>query len=133
MVKDSRLHLEVVDGHLRLVPQGNLTDRRISQILRAAEVGLQVFSLVVVDLQESRGSEEGALTLLEEGLQQIIAKRKQAILKAQGTESGNHGSLLPKPAMDPAKDKAPRNRPQPVENLDDRPVRLIWSRRGVSP
>ena len=36
MVKDSRLHLEVVDGHLRLVPQGNLTDRRISQILRAA-------------------------------------------------------------------------------------------------
>jgi hypothetical protein len=52
MANDSRFHLQVADGHLRLVPQGDLTERKIRQILRAAEVGLHVFSLVVSDLSQ---------------------------------------------------------------------------------
>jgi len=80
MCNDSRLHLRAADGHLRVMPQGNLTERKIMQILQATEVGLHVFPLVLVDLRASRGSTERALNLLEEGLQRIIAKRKQDLL-----------------------------------------------------
>jgi hypothetical protein len=80
MAKDPRLHLQVADGHLRLMPQGDLTEPKIKQILRAAEVGLRVFPMVVVDLRTSKESTKSAINLLEEGMQRIIAKRKHVLL-----------------------------------------------------
>jgi hypothetical protein len=83
MAKDARLHLQAADGHLRLLPQGDLTEGKIGQILRAAEVALHVFPMVLVDLRASKGSTASALNLLEEGLKRIIAKRKHILFHSQ--------------------------------------------------
>jgi hypothetical protein len=132
MAHDLKLHLQVADGHLRLVSRGNLTDLGIKRILRATEAGLQVFPLVIVDLQESKGIKQNIVTLLEEGLRQLIAQRKQALGKARGEAPGKPTSLLPKPAAGMAKDNGPPNRPNPAGNQDNRPVRLIWNRADIS-
>lgn len=39
----SKLHLQVVDGHLRVVPKGYLTDLRVKRILGATQASLLVF------------------------------------------------------------------------------------------
>lgn len=132
MAHDLKLHLQVADGHLRLVSRGNLTDLGIKRILRATEAGLQVFPLVIVDLQESRGIKQNIVTLLEEGLRQIIAQRKQALGQDRGEAPGKPTSLLPKPAVGMAKDNGPPNRPNSAGNQNNRPVRLIWNRADIS-
>jgi hypothetical protein len=132
MAHDIKLHLQVADGHLRLVPRGNLTDLGIRRILRATEAGLQVFPLVIVDLQESRGIKQDIVTLLQEGLRQVIAQRKQALPKDRGKAPGKPSSLLSEAAVVTAKDNVPPNRPNPAENQDNRLVRLIWSRADIS-
>jgi hypothetical protein len=132
MAHDIKLHLQVADGHLRLVPRGNLTDLGIRRILRATEAGLQVFPLVIVDLQESRGIKQGIVTLLQEGLRQIIAQRKQAFPKDRGKAPGKPSSLLSEAAVATAKDNLAPNRPNPAESQDNRLVRLIWGRTDIS-
>ena len=133
MANDSRLHLQLGDGHLRVVPQGDLTECKIRQILRAAEVGLHVFPLVVVDLLTSRGLTASALNLLEEGLQQIIAKRKEVLLKPQRPNPGNNTSFSSPAAVGPAKDKAPPNQPNRTDILAAPSIRLIINPSGLSP
>lgn len=84
MAIDSKLYLQVDDGRLRLAPRGKLTDRVVKQILGTAQVGFRVFSVVVVDLQEAEEVGEDTLARLEEGLRQIIAAKKQALLVEPG-------------------------------------------------
>jgi hypothetical protein len=84
MASDSKLFLEVGDGGLRLVPRGSLTDGVVRQILTAAQVGFQVFSVVVVDLQEAGEVDEDTLAGLEAGLRQLIAAKKYALLVEPG-------------------------------------------------
>jgi hypothetical protein len=132
MAKDPRLHLQVADGHLRLMPQGDLTEPKIKQILRAAEVGLRVFPLVVVDLRTSKGSTESAINLLEEGLQQIIAKRKHVLLNPQGTDLGNNSACSSNSVVVPARGKGSPRRSKLTDNLAAQPVHLIVSRSDLS-
>ena len=84
MVTDSKLFLQVADGRLQLAPRGTLTDRLVRQILGAAQVGFRVFSVVVVDLQEVEKVGEDTLDRLEEGLRQLIAAKKHALLVEPG-------------------------------------------------
>ncbi len=70
-----RLYLRVMDGHLQIVPWGNLTDSGVDQILGAAQAGLRVFPVIVVDLHDARDLPEDALARLEAGLRQLVAAR----------------------------------------------------------
>jgi hypothetical protein len=84
MATDSKLFLQAADGRLRLAPRGNLTESVVKQILGAAQVGFRVFSVVVVDLQEADEVGADALARLEEGLRQLIAAKKHALLVEPG-------------------------------------------------
>ena len=94
MARGFNLHLQVADGHLRLVSRGNLNDSKIKQILRAAEAGLHVFPVVVIDVQEAKGTMAEVFALLEEGLRKIILQRKQVLLKADCNGPRKKFSLL---------------------------------------
>lgn len=93
-----KIHLQVADGHLRLESQGTLSDLEIRQILRVTEAGLHVFPVVIVDLQKSRETGERALSLLEDGLRQIIAARTQVLLNVKENGPGKRFLLSQKPA-----------------------------------
>lgn len=80
----SKLYLEVAEGQLRVVPKGYLTDLGVKRILGATQAGLRVFPVVVVDLREAGEVSETTLTLLEDGLRQIIAEKKQVLLSEPG-------------------------------------------------
>ena len=125
MANDTRLHLQVAEGPLQLVPQGDLTEGKIRQILRAAEVGLHVFPMVVVNLQSSRGLTASALNLLEKGLQQIIARKKDALLNPPRDKPGNITSFASPAAVAPIKDKAPPDQQNRTDMLTAPPLRLI--------
>jgi len=84
MATDSKLFIEVGDGRLRLTPQGNLTDSVVKQVLGTAQAGFRVFSVIVVDLQEAGEVGEDTLARLEEGLRQLIAAKKHALLVEPG-------------------------------------------------
>lgn len=103
MARDFNISMQVTDGHLRLVSQGNLTDLAVRQLLRAAEAGLCVFPVVIVDLQGAREASAGAVTSLEEGLRQIIAQRKHALLKVESARPRPQYSLLKESAPGLAK------------------------------
>jgi len=103
MARDFNLHLQVADGHLRLVSRGNLNDLKIKQVLRAAEAGLHVFPVVVIDVQEAKGTTAEDFAMLEEGLRQIISKRKQVLLKTYGNGSPKKFSLLKNSSVGMAK------------------------------
>lgn len=98
MANDFKLHLQVADKHLRLVLRGDLTDLGIKQILQTTEAGLRVFPVVIVNLREASGSKENTMNLPEEGLRQIIAKRRQVLLKTQGNGTCRNFCLLKRPA-----------------------------------
>jgi hypothetical protein len=81
MAKNFTISMQIAQGHLRLVLNGNLTDIGIMKILRAADAGLNVFPVIIVDLQEAKETTEEAVNLLEKGLQRIISVRKNILLK----------------------------------------------------
>jgi pheromone shutdown protein TraB len=78
MAKEFIITMQVDDCRLCLILQGQLTDLAIKKILRAAEAGLQIFPVVMVEVQEATGTTEGVLAILEEGLRQLISEKKQA-------------------------------------------------------
>lgn len=80
----SKLYLQVAKGHLRVLPKGYLNALGVKRILGATQAGLRVFPVVVVDLREAREVSETTLTLLEDGLRQIIAEKKQALIAEPG-------------------------------------------------
>jgi len=86
--------LKVADGHLVLASRGTLTDFKMKQILRAAEAGFHVFPVVIVDVQEAKEAKAGIFAMLEEGLRQIISKKKQVLLKTYSDGSPKKFSLL---------------------------------------
>jgi len=71
-----RLYLRVLDGHLQIVPWGNLTDGGVEQILGAAQAGLRVFPVIVVNVQEARDLQEDHLARLEAGLRRLVAEKR---------------------------------------------------------
>ena len=73
---DFRLFSQVTDGHLRLVPLGELSSNGVKQLLGASQAGLQAFPVVVVDLQETRNATSEMLDRLEAGLRQLVADKK---------------------------------------------------------
>jgi hypothetical protein len=94
MAKNCNLHMQVADGYLVLASRGHLTDFKIKQILRAAEAGLHVFPVVVIDVQGAQGATADDFAMLEEGLRQIISERKQVLLEADDRGSRKKFSLL---------------------------------------
>ncbi|AEB08230.1 hypothetical protein [Desulfobacca acetoxidans] len=76
MSHEFRLYLQALDSHLRVAPLGKLTGSGVEQILGAAQAGLRVFPVVVVDLQGAENSTADTLTRLEEGLRQLVSEKK---------------------------------------------------------
>jgi hypothetical protein len=81
MENNFKLLVQLPNWHLRLIPRGTINDLGVKQILRVTEAGLRMFPVVIVDLQETGEFEENSLTILEKGLQQLIAQRGQVILQ----------------------------------------------------
>jgi hypothetical protein len=79
MTKNYKLHLQVRNGHLRLIPQGVLTTPAVEQLLGVARSALTFFPMLLVDLRGTREAQDDDLTLLEEGLQQLISEKKLAL------------------------------------------------------
>jgi hypothetical protein len=79
MPHDYKLHLQVRNGHLRLIPQGPLTIPAVEQLLGVARSALTFFPMLLVDLRRIRDPQEDDLALLEEGLQQLISEKKLAL------------------------------------------------------
>ncbi len=79
MTKEYRLRLQVANVHLRLIPQGPLNTAAVEQLLGVARSGLTFFPVVTVDLRGAWDVKEAHLTLLEEGLQQLISEKKLAL------------------------------------------------------
>jgi hypothetical protein len=79
MSHDYKLHLQVRNGHLRLIPQGTLTTPAVEQLLGVARSALTFFPMLLVDLRGTREAQEDDLALLEKGLQQLISEKKLAL------------------------------------------------------
>jgi hypothetical protein len=81
MTKKLKLHMLVGDGHLRLMPKGNMTLKDINLILGTARSALKVFPVIVIDLLEVREVAEQVPALLEDGLRSLIGERKLTLLR----------------------------------------------------
>ncbi|MDD3581667.1 MAG: hypothetical protein PHW74_11670 [Desulfobacca sp.] len=79
MSKALKLHLQVTDGHLRLLPKGKLNILDVDLLLGAARSGLGFFPVIIIDLVELGKVDNAKLDLLENGLAQIIRERKFAL------------------------------------------------------
>jgi hypothetical protein len=79
MSHNYKLHLQVRNGHLRLIPKGTLTTPAVEQLLGVARSALTFFPMLLVDLRGTREAQEDDLALLEEGLQQLISEKKLAL------------------------------------------------------
>ncbi len=78
-MKEYKLHLQVRDGHLHLIPQGHLTDLALTQLLGVARSGLTFFPVLSLDLRGVRNLTEAYLARLEEGFHQLISEKKLAL------------------------------------------------------
>lgn len=76
MSREFRLYLQVLEGHLGLMPVGSLTEKGVKQILGAAQAGLRVYPVIVVDLKEITDRPDDALARLEEGLQRLVEEKR---------------------------------------------------------
>jgi len=81
MSKEYRLHLQVADGNLRLIPRGPLSQSAVEQLLGVARSALTFFSMLTVDLRGTWEVKDPCLALLEEGLQQLISEKKLALTR----------------------------------------------------
>lgn len=79
MSKRFKLHLLVEDGHLRIMPKGDLALKDVNLILGAARSALRVFPVIIVDLQKVRGLAAPVPDLLEEGLRSLISEQKSVL------------------------------------------------------
>jgi hypothetical protein len=79
MTKNYKLHLQVRNGHLRLIPKGPLTNPAVEQLLGVARSALTFFPMLIVDLRGAWEVKDANLALLEEGLQQLISEKKLAL------------------------------------------------------
>lgn len=79
MTKDYKLHLQVRNGNLKMIPQGPLTNAAVEQLLGVTRSALTFFSMLTVDLREAWEVKDASLALLEEGLQQLISEKKLAL------------------------------------------------------
>jgi len=79
MSKDLKLHLQVTDGYLRLLPKGQLHTPDVDVLLGAARSGLGFFPVIIIDLEEVGKVDKAKLDLLENGLAKIISERKFAL------------------------------------------------------
>ena len=79
MSHDYKLHLQVRNGHLRLIPRGTLTTPAVEQLLGVARSALTFFPTLLVDLRGTRQAQDDDLALLEEGLQRLISEKKLAL------------------------------------------------------
>jgi hypothetical protein len=79
MTRDYKLHLQVGNGHLRLIPQGPLSARAVEQLLELARSALTFFPMLTVDLRQAWELKDAYLDLLEEGLQRLISEKKLAL------------------------------------------------------
>lgn len=76
MSREFKLYLQALEGHLRLMPWGSLTEKEVRQILGVAQAGLRVYPVVVVDLKESTDVTEDALARLEAGLKRLVEEKR---------------------------------------------------------
>ena len=76
MSREFRLYLQVLEGHLGLMPSGSLTEKGVTQILGAAQAGLRVYPVIVVNLKEVTEMTDDALARLEEGLQRLVEEKR---------------------------------------------------------
>jgi len=79
MTQNYKLHLQVRNGHLRLIPKGPLTASAVEQLLGVARSALTFFSMLIVDLRAVWQVKDADLALLEEGLEQLISEKKRAL------------------------------------------------------
>jgi hypothetical protein len=76
MSKSYKLHLQVRNGNLRLIPKGPMSSPAVEQLLRVARSALTFFAVLTVDLRGALEIQEAYLEMLEGGLQQLIAEKK---------------------------------------------------------
>jgi len=76
MSREFRLYLQVLEGHLGLMPVGSLAEKGVKQILGAAQAGLRIYPVIVVDLKEITDMTDDALARLEEGLQRLVEEKR---------------------------------------------------------
>ncbi|MCL4501250.1 MAG: hypothetical protein M1438_05265 [Deltaproteobacteria bacterium] len=79
MTKEYEIHIQVTNGHLRLIPEGPLTQAAVEQLLGVARSALTFFSVLTVDLRGTWEVKDAYLANLEEGLQQLISEKKLAL------------------------------------------------------
>ncbi len=79
MSKRFKLHLLVEDGHLRIMPKGDLACQDVKVILGAARSALRVFPVLIVDLVEVRELTAEVPDLLEDGLRSLITEQKSVL------------------------------------------------------
>lgn len=79
MRKRFRLYLQTEKGCLRIVPLGRVTLEQVEPILGAAQSGLRIFPVVVVDLREAAVVAPAVTEQLQQGLQQLVAERRLAL------------------------------------------------------
>jgi hypothetical protein len=79
MSKRFKLHLLVEEGHLRIMPKGDLAPGDVKVILGAARSALRVFPVLIVDLAEVRELAAQVPDLLEDGLQSLISEQKSVL------------------------------------------------------
>jgi hypothetical protein len=79
MRKEHKLHVQVRNGHLRLIPQGPMSTPAVEQLLGVARSALTFFPMITVDLRGVWEMTAAYLAILEEGLQQLISEKKLAL------------------------------------------------------
>jgi hypothetical protein len=79
MTQDYKLHLQVGNGNLRLIPKGPLSDRAVERLLGVARSALTFFPMLTVDLRGAWEVKDAYLVLLEDGLQRLISEKKLAL------------------------------------------------------
>jgi hypothetical protein len=79
MSKRFKLHMLVEDGHLRIMPKGDLAFQDVNVILGAARSALRVFPVLIVDLVEVRELAAQVPDLLEDGLRSLITEQKSVL------------------------------------------------------
>jgi hypothetical protein len=76
MSREFKLYLQAREGHLKLMPWGSLMEKEVKQILGAAQAGLRVYPVVVVDLKDSTDVKEDTLARLEAGLKRLVEEKR---------------------------------------------------------
>ena len=76
MSKSYKMHLQVSNGNLRLIPKGHLSPPAVEQLLGVARSALTFFAVLTVDLRGALEMKDDYLAMLEGGLQQLIAEKK---------------------------------------------------------